>query len=128
MITLEPDHPSGPAEQIRAQLTGLIQSGELAAETQLPPVRQLAGDLRVAAGTVAKAYKELEAAGLVRTARAKGTRVNAGQMLANPMLGETRKLVQQAQGLNLSLDELQKLVATAWRSVPLPQDAANIGL
>lgn len=116
VITLEPGHPSGPAEQIRAQLAALIQGGELEAETRLPTVRQLAGDLRVAAGTVAKAYKELEAAGLVRTGRANGTRVNPGQVLESPMLTDTRRLVLKAQSAGLGLDELQKLVAAAWKS------------
>ncbi|HAY42792.1 MAG TPA: GntR family transcriptional regulator [Micrococcaceae bacterium] len=116
MITLEPAHPSGPSEQIRAQLAAMIQAGELLAETKLPPVRQLAGDLRVAVGTVAKAYKELESAGLVRTGRANGTRVNPGQMLTSSLLSETRTLADNAQAMGLSLDELQKLVATAWNS------------
>lgn len=116
MITLEPGNPSGPAEQIRAQLAALIQGGELEAETRLPTVRQLAGDLRVAAGTVAKAYKELEAAGLVRTGRANGTRVNPGQALEAPMLRDMKKIVLKAQAAGLGLDELQKLMAAAWKS------------
>lgn len=116
MITLDPLDPSGPAEQIRAQLTALIQGGELEAETKLPPVRQLAGDLRVAAGTVAKAYKELETEGLVRTGRANGTRVNAGQVLQAPLMNEVRALARHAQAAGLSLDELQKLVAATWKN------------
>lgn len=116
MITLEPGNPSGPAEQIRAQLAALIQGGELEAETRLPTVRQLAGDLRVAAGTVAKAYKELEAGGLVRTGRANGTRVNPGQVLEAPLLREAGKLARTARTAGLGLDELQRLVAAAWNS------------
>lgn len=116
VITLDPAHPSGPAEQIRAQLAALIQGGELAAEARLPTVRQLAGDLRVAAGTVAKAYKELETAGLVRTGRANGTRVNPGQVLGTPLLTEVRALAGKARSAGLGLDELQTLVATAWKS------------
>ncbi len=41
----------------------------------MPPVRQLAGDLGVAVGTVARAYRELEVAGLVRSRRGGGTTV-----------------------------------------------------
>ncbi|MGP9781689.1 GntR family transcriptional regulator [Arthrobacter sp. MYb224] len=116
MITLDPSDPSGPSEQIRAQLAAMIQGGELAAETRLPPVRQLAGDLRVAVGTVAKAYKELEIAGLVRTGRANGTRVNPGQILTTALLSETRALAGNAKASGLSLAELQRLVAAAWNS------------
>lgn len=114
MITLDPAHPSGPAEQIRAQLTALIHSGELAADARLPPVRQLAGDLRVAAGTVAKAYKELEAVGLVRTGRANGTRVNPGKALDAPALEEVRRLVAAARRAGMGLAEVQGLVAITW--------------
>jgi DNA-binding transcriptional regulator YhcF (GntR family) len=69
--------PVPPFEQIRAQLAGLIRAGRLADGERLPPVRQLAADLGLATGTVARAYRELEAADLVRTRRGAGTRVRA---------------------------------------------------
>ena len=40
---------------------------------RLPPIRQLAGDLGLAANTVAKAYKELEADGFVASNGRRGT-------------------------------------------------------
>lgn len=64
-----------PYEQIRAQVVELIASGELLPGTRLPTVRQLAADLGLAANTVARAYRELEQAGAVVTARRAGTRV-----------------------------------------------------
>ncbi|WP_425356939.1 GntR family transcriptional regulator [Streptomyces inhibens] len=64
-----------PYEQIRAQLAALITTGRLTEGERLPPVRQLAADLGLAAGTVARAYRELEAAALIRTRRGAGTRV-----------------------------------------------------
>lgn len=116
MITLEAAHPAGPSEQIRAQLAAMIRSGELAENAKLPTMRQLAGDLRVAVGTVAKAYKELENAGLVRTGRANGTRVNAGNALAPTLLSEVRLLASNAKESGMGLEELQNLVETAWKS------------
>jgi DNA-binding transcriptional regulator YhcF (GntR family) len=62
-----------PYEQIRLQVTSLIAVGSLAAGTRLPSVRSLAADLGIAAGTVARAYKELEQAGLLETRRRNGT-------------------------------------------------------
>lgn len=50
-----------PYEQIRAQLAALIVTGRLAEGDRLPTVRQLATDLGLAPGTVARAYRELEA-------------------------------------------------------------------
>lgn len=66
-----------PYEQIRAQLAALIVSGRLIEGDRLPTVRQLAADLGLAPGTVARAYRELEAAELIRTRRGAGTRVAA---------------------------------------------------
>ncbi|MER6956894.1 GntR family transcriptional regulator [Streptomyces sp. NPDC002623] len=66
-----------PYEQIRAQLASLIVTGRLVEGERLPTVRQLAADLGLAPGTVARAYRELEAAELIRTRRGAGTRVAA---------------------------------------------------
>ncbi|MGY1501840.1 GntR family transcriptional regulator [Streptomyces sp. QTS52] len=66
-----------PYEQIRAQLAALIRTGRLAEGERLPTVRQLAADLDLAPGTVARAYHALEAAELIRTRRGAGTRVAA---------------------------------------------------
>ncbi|MGW2826250.1 GntR family transcriptional regulator [Streptomyces sp. NPDC001443] len=66
-----------PYAQIRAQLGALIVTGGLAEGDRLPTVRQLAMDLGLAPGTVARAYRELEAAELIRTRRGAGSRVAA---------------------------------------------------
>ncbi|MFG2760115.1 GntR family transcriptional regulator [Streptomyces wuyuanensis] len=66
-----------PYEQIRAQLAALIRIGRLTEGERLPTVRQLAADLGLSPGTVARAYRELEAAELIRTRRGAGTRVAA---------------------------------------------------
>ena len=65
--------PVPPFEQIRARIADLVAAGELPAGTRLPSVRALAGDLGIAPNTVVRAYRELEADGVVRTARGKGT-------------------------------------------------------
>lgn len=75
-IVLTPGNP--PSDQIRDQLRGLITSGILGAHERLPSVRQLASDLGVAPGTVAKVYKLLEAEGMVATRIGGGTRVSVG--------------------------------------------------
>ncbi|MFL4478467.1 GntR family transcriptional regulator [Paeniglutamicibacter sp. ORCA_105] len=113
-VAVDPACPTGPAEQVRSQLTALIQSGVLPANAKLPTVRQLAGDLRLAAGTVAKAYKELESAGLVRTGRAAGTRVNPGRGLAEPALAEAKVFARAARAAGLSLEQAQGLLAVGW--------------
>jgi GntR family transcriptional regulator len=77
-VTVDTTSPVPPYEQLRGQLTDLIRLGQLRAGDRLPPVRQLAADLGLAVGTVARAYQELERTGLARSRRGAGTRVSAG--------------------------------------------------
>ncbi len=74
-ITIDVASPVPVYEQIRAQLTELVESGSLQTNTLLPSVRQLAADMQIAPGTVARAYRELEANGIVVCSRWGGTRV-----------------------------------------------------
>jgi len=74
-IVVDPSRPTPPYEQVRQQIADLIFTGVLVAGTRMPPVRQLAADLGLAPGTVARAYQELEVAGLVQTRRGGGTQV-----------------------------------------------------
>lgn len=67
-----------PFEQVRLQLARQINQGDLPVGTKLPTVRRLAADLGIAANTVARAYRELEAAGLLETRGRAGTFVAAG--------------------------------------------------
>jgi DNA-binding transcriptional regulator YhcF (GntR family) len=66
-----------PFEQLRSGIAVRIRDGRLPAGTRLPPVRRLAKDLELAPNTVARAYRELEIAGLVMTAGRRGTVVAA---------------------------------------------------
>jgi GntR family transcriptional regulator len=59
-------------EQIFTQIKGQIVSGELAENTPLPSIRNLAKDLRISVITTKRAYDELERAGFVYTIPAKG--------------------------------------------------------
>lgn len=77
-LTVDPHDSTPPYEQLRAQLTHAIESGSLPPGERLPAVRQLAGDLGLAAGTVARTYRALESAGLIRTRRGAGTTVMPG--------------------------------------------------
>ena len=82
-ITVDLASATPPYEQIRSQISSLVAMGELAAGSRLPTVRSLAADLGIAAGTVARAYKELEAAGVVEPRRRGGT-VVTGWALVPP--------------------------------------------
>jgi GntR family transcriptional regulator len=74
-VTVDVLDPTPPYEQLRRQLADLIGAGVVSPGDRLPPVRQLAADLGLANGTVARTYRELEQAGYVRSRRGGGTRV-----------------------------------------------------
>ena len=76
-LIVNTDDPTPPYEQLRRQLAELIEAAVLQPGDRLPPVRQLAADLGLAVGTAARAYRELESAGLVTSRRGGGTRVSA---------------------------------------------------
>jgi GntR family transcriptional regulator len=75
LVLLNAQSAVPPYEQIRVQLRLLIASGQLAARTLLPSVRQLASDLDVAPNTVVRAYRELERDGWVVTSARRGVLV-----------------------------------------------------
>ncbi|WP_309108143.1 GntR family transcriptional regulator [Arthrobacter sp.] len=85
-----------PYEQIRVQISSLIALGALESGTRLPAVRGLAADLGLAAGTVARAYKELEQAGLIETRRRNGTVVVGMPAVSAPGSVETAETVTAA--------------------------------
>ncbi|AUI63955.1 GntR family transcriptional regulator [Amycolatopsis sp. BJA-103] len=72
-VVVDTDLGIAPWRQVRDQVVRLITAGALAPGTRLPPIRQLARDLALSSGTVARVYRELEENGWVHTARAKGT-------------------------------------------------------
>ncbi len=100
IIRMADESPIAPYEQVRAQIADAIESGELAAETRLPTVRQLAGDLGLAVNTVARAYRELEMAGLVET------RGRHGSFVA-PLDTKTRR--QAVRTTHTFVDALRRL-------------------
>src|SRR3954447_4999668 len=70
---------------MRSQIAAYVQSGLLADGARLPTMRALAADLGVATGTVARAYAELEAAGLVASRRRTGTVVTGRRVAPDPV-------------------------------------------
>lgn len=78
-LAIDPSSATPPYEQLRARVSEQARSGALPAGTRLPPVRQLATDLGLAANTVARAYRELEQDGVVVTRGRHGTFVAAGR-------------------------------------------------
>ena len=67
IVRVDPSSPVPPFEQIRVQIATMTTTGVLEVGARLPTIRQLAKDLGVAGGTVARAFRELEADGIIAT-------------------------------------------------------------
>ena len=69
--------------QIINQVKHLIAAGRLVPGDEMPPIRTLAQQLLINPNTVARAYRDMEAAGIVATRRGAGTVVSeSGSPLA----------------------------------------------
>lgn len=77
IVEVDPSSPVPPYEQVRSGLARRINDGTLAVGTKLPTVRGLAGELGIAPNTIARAYRELEEAGLIETRGRAGSFVAA---------------------------------------------------
>jgi DNA-binding transcriptional regulator YhcF (GntR family) len=116
-LTVALGDPTPPYEQVRRQLAGHIEAGRLLSGTRLPSVRQLAADLGLAAGTVARAYRELEEAGLITTGRARGTHVTQGRgrtAFPNDVTKAAGALAAVAKSRGVSIDAAIESLRSAW--------------
>ncbi|WP_231925786.1 GntR family transcriptional regulator [Micromonospora echinofusca] len=118
-ITVDQGSAVPPYEQVRGQLAELIGTGRLAVGTRLPTVRRFAADLGLAVNTVARAYRELEAAGLLETRGRHGTFVAPGRDDA------ADRLQRMAAGYAAEAARLGVPPATALAMVRAALDAAR---
>lgn len=116
IIEVDTGDPVPPYEQIRSQVATMIASGVLTAGDRLPPVRQLAADLGLAVNTVARAYRELEADGLVHGRVRHGTTVTAGPSTLPPA-EVRRRLTDAARAYVMTVRQLGVSVAEAEQAV-----------
>lgn len=110
-ITIDPDKSAPPPyEQIRSQIAAMIVAGHLPPGHALPTIRDLAGDLRIAPGTVTRAYKELESEGLVVMAGRRGTIVTTnlptGLEVPPDLDQAARELIANCKAHNYPLERI----------------------
>ena len=103
-------------QQIVEQVKLLVAGGRLKPGDDVPAIRVLAEQLRVNPNTVARAYLELERAGLLAMRQGFGTKVAEGKMTLPKreklrILSEsTDALLANARHLNVGLDEVVALL------------------
>jgi GntR family transcriptional regulator len=103
-------------QQIVNQVKYLVASGRLSPGDEMPPIRVLAERLIVNPNTVARAYRELEAVGVVEKRRTAGTYVSEqGSPLARKervkiLTERVDALLAEARQMDVPYDELVKLL------------------
>ncbi|MEV4054090.1 GntR family transcriptional regulator [Amycolatopsis sp. NPDC049688] len=118
-IVVDTENGLAPWRQVHDQVVRAVTAGALPEGTRLPPIRQLARDLGLASGTVARAYRELEAAGWVTTARARGTVVTIPPGRPDPgalLRSAAADFAAAAQDLGADLGTALDAVRAAYRS------------
>jgi len=122
-VTVDPASGTPPFEQLRRQVAAMVAQGTLAPGSRMPTVRQLAADLGLAANTVARAYRELEADGVIATHGRKGTFVRSAVVdhgaSSDTSIGERARAAAEAyvasvRALGLGVTEATRLVELAW--------------
>jgi GntR family transcriptional regulator len=121
-LTIDADAGTAPFEQVRTQIAAAVAEGRLDAGTKLPTVRQLASDLGLAANTVARAYRELEADSVIATRGRRGSFVRSELVdgsTTHSSAGDIARAaaadyVHCARRLGLSSPEAVQLVENAW--------------
>lgn len=103
-------------QQIVNQVKYLVASGRLSPGDEMPPIRVLAEQLIVNPNTVARAYRELETAGIVEKRRTAGTYVSEqGSPLARKermkiLTERVDALLAEARQMDVSFDDVVKLL------------------
>jgi DNA-binding transcriptional regulator YhcF (GntR family) len=119
VIRIDGDSPTPPYEQLRSQLAQRISDRALVVGTRLPTVRQMAADLGLAVNTVARAYRELEEAGLIETRGRAGSFVSAAGQTSRMRAREAARAYADTVGrLGLPPDEALDIVRAALAIAP----------
>lgn len=129
-IHLSPSDGTPIYLQIVQQIRRLVAAGEMREGEELPSIRVLAERLVVNPNTIARAYRELEASGVVTFSRGMGTFVAGGdlrtitterQSLLAPQIDA---LLTKAKSMSLDLEELLDLIRLRY-STSTPESATH---
>lgn len=101
-------------DQLRTQIIDGIRDGRLPPGTRLPTVRELAGQLGLAVNTVARAYRELEASGILETRGRFGTYVARVDPSDEAMAAAAHSFVSTAKAMGVSKAEALRYVEAAF--------------
>lgn len=97
--------PAPIFDQLRSQIVEAVRDGRLAPGTRMPTVRDLAGGLGLAVNTVARTYRELEAAGVLETRGRKGSFIARPDAADATMAAAAAAFVAATRAVGLGREE-----------------------
>lgn len=113
-VSVDPHAAKPLFDQLRTQIIDGVRDGKLPPGTRLPTVRELAGQLSLAVNTVARAYRELESAGILETRGRFGTFVARADPADAAMATAAHAYVSAAKALGVGKAEALRYVEAAF--------------
>jgi DNA-binding transcriptional regulator YhcF (GntR family) len=113
-VRVDPDGARPLFDQLRTQIIEGVRDGRLPPGTRLPTVRELAHQLNMAVNTVARAYRELEAAGMLETRGRFGTFVARADPADAAMATAAHTYAATAKALGVGKTDALRYVDTAF--------------
>ncbi len=112
--TIDSDATAPPFEQLRQRIAEAAASGELPEGERLPTVRALAETLGLAVNTVARAYRELEAMGVIRTEGRRGSFIASTTLTHDETRNAAKAFAASAQSRGMGRAEAISLLESVW--------------
>ena len=114
-IKIDPSSEIPVYRQVIEQITSLVRAGELKAGDRLPPARELASQLGIARGTIAKAYEQLARYSILDVTPGRGSFVSARQDVMPTGRRERaiqliRELADELESLRFNAREIRNMV------------------
>ncbi|MGQ9856706.1 MAG: GntR family transcriptional regulator [Fervidobacterium sp.] len=102
--------------QIKDNIKKLIVSGKFKENDFLPSIRVLSKDIGVNVNTVARAYRELEAEGIIKSERGEGYIVVGvhSEKLKSEKLSELEKMLRKCRDIGITMQEVIDILNTVY--------------
>ena len=117
-LVVDPASAEPPFRQLKAQIVEAVDRGALTTGTRLPTVRKLAEEVGISTATAAKAYRELEEAGVLEGRGRSGTFVSAADLPSAVLARAAEEFAEHAASAGFSLDDAVAAVRNAFTQLP----------
>lgn len=100
-------------EQIEEQIVGLVSSGVLKANDQLPSLRQLSSELAININTIKRAFSELESKGITYSVAGKGIFISGNTQrnaILDSALEEVKTSITKAKAMGAKITDIKEII------------------